>query len=92
MSVASYDILSEPGYASASIIHKDFICIYKFNNRKTSANKWSTMAGPFLTLCEAEVEIKLPELNSTACITKPFHITDQKTITMKFLAEIYLEN
>ena len=32
------------------------------------------MAGSFLTLCEAEAKIKLPELNFTAHIFAPFHL------------------
>ena len=61
--------------ASASIIHDSFVHMNKFNTRKTSANKWSTMAGSFLTSCEAEVKIKLPELNVTLHIIAPFHVT-----------------
>ena len=37
------------------------------------------MAGSFLTSCEAEVKIKLPELNFTAPIFVPFHVTCQKS-------------
>ena len=37
------------------------------------------MAASFLTLCEAEVIIQLPELNFTARIFIPFHITSQKS-------------
>ena len=56
--------------ASASIIHNLFVRTNKFNTRKTPANKWS--------MCEAEVKIKLPELN-TAHIFGPFHVTSQKS-------------
>ena len=52
--------------ASELIIHNLFIRTNKFNTRKTSANKLLTMAASFLTSCEAEVKIKLPELNITA--------------------------
>ena len=65
--------------ASASIIHDSFVRTNKFNTRKTSANKWSTMAALFLTWYEAEVKVKLPELNFTGHIFAPFHITSQKS-------------
>ena len=71
-------ILMDSG-ASISIIHDSFICTNKFNTRKTSANKWSTMAGSFSTLCKVEVKLKLPELNFTAHIFAPFHVTSQKS-------------
>ena len=71
-------ILMENG-ASASIIHDSFVLTNKFNTRKTSANKWPTMAGSFLTSCEAEVEIKFPKLNVTAHIFAPFYVTSQKS-------------
>ena len=68
MSVAQTDALFVPIYikilmdsgTSASIIHKEFVRINKFNTKKTSANKWSMMAGSFATSCEAKVGIKLP--------------------------------
>ena len=65
--------------ASASIIHYSFVCRNKFNTRKISANKWSTMVGSYLTSCKAEVKLKLPELNSTAHIFAPFHVTSQNS-------------
>ena len=65
--------------ASASIIHDSHICANKFNTRNASANKWSTMAGSLLTLCKAEVKIKLPVLNFAAHIFAPFHVTSQKS-------------
>ena len=34
--------------ASVSIIHDSFLRTNIFNPRKTSANKWSTMAGSFM--------------------------------------------
>ena len=37
------------------------------------------MTGSILTSCEAEVNIKLPELNFTAHIFAPFHPTSQKS-------------
>ena len=64
---------------SASFIHNSFLCTNKFNTRNTSANKWSTMAWSFLTSCEAEIKIKLPELHFTAQIFAPFHITSRKS-------------
>ena len=37
------------------------------------------MAGSFSTSCKAEVKMKLPELNFTAHIIAPIHITSQKS-------------
>ena len=37
------------------------------------------MAGSFSTSCEVEVKLKLPELNVTAHIFAPFHVTNQKS-------------
>ena len=87
MSVLQNDVRSKSRYvkilmdsgASASIIHDSFVRTNKFNTRKTSANKWSTMAGSFSTSCEVEVKLKLPELNVTAHIFAPFHVTSQKS-------------
>ena len=66
-------ILMDSG-ASESIIHDSFVRTNVLNNRKNSANKWSKIVGS----CEAEVKIKLPELNFTARIFVPFHKTSQK--------------
>ena len=71
-------ILMDSG-AIASIIHDSFVRTNKFNTRKTSANKWTTMAGSFLTLCKAEVKIEFPKLNVMAHIFAQFHITSQKS-------------
>ena len=87
MSVLRNDVRSKSRYvkilmdsgASASIIHDSFVRTNKFNTRKTSANKWSTMAGSFSTSYEVEVKLKLPELNFTAHIIAPFHVTSQKS-------------
>ena len=46
----------------------------------------------FLTLCEAKVGIKFPEINTIGHISAPFYLTNKKSITMKFLVEIYLGN
>ena len=35
------------------------------------------MSGSFLTSCEAELEIKLPKLDTTTHISAPFHVTDK---------------
>ena len=43
--------------ASASIIHDSFVPTNKFNTRKTSTYKLSTMAGSFPLSCEVEVKI-----------------------------------
>ena len=66
------------GGASASIIHVSFVRTYKFSSRKTSANKWFAMVGSFSTSCEAEVKIKLPQLNLMAHI----FAQDKRVITM----------
>ena len=65
--------------ASASIIHDLVVRRNKFNTRKTSANNWSTIAGSFPTSCEAEVKVKLPELNFTAHTFPPIYVTSQKS-------------
>ena len=65
--------------ANASIILDLFVHTNKLNTRKAFANKWSTMAGSFSTLCKGYVKIKLPELNFTAHIFAPFHVTSQKS-------------
>ena len=80
MSILQYYVQSNSRYvkilidigASPSIIHK-------FKTKKTSAHTWSTMSGSFLTSCEAEIKIKLPELNFSAEIFVPFHISSQKS-------------
>ena len=87
MSVLQNDVCSSSRYnkilidsgASPSTIHASFIRTNKFSNRKTSVNKWSTIPVSCLTLCEAEVKIKLQELNFTAHIFAPFHVTRQKS-------------
>ena len=100
MSVLQNDVRSTSRYvkilmdsnASASIINNSFVRANKFNTRKTSANKWSTMAGSFSTQCKAGVKMKLQELNPMAHIFAPFHVTSQKVITMQFVAKIYYRN
>ena len=42
------------------------------------------MTGSFLTSCEAEVKIKLPELNCTAHNFAPFHVTSQSNYNAFF--------
>ena len=37
------------------------------------------MDGSFVTLYEAEVKIKLSDLNTTTNISAPFHVTDQRS-------------
>ena len=65
--------------ANALIIHNSFIHTTDFDTRNTFANKWSTMAGSFLTLFKAEVKIKLPKLYFTAHIFVRFYVTSQKS-------------
>ena len=66
------------GGASASIIHESHVNKNSFIMRKTSANKWSTIAGSFSTSREAEIGLKMPELNVTAHISASFHVTTKK--------------
>ena len=61
--------------ASASIIHESYISKNNFITRKTAANQWSTIARSFSTSHEAEITSKMPELNVTAHISAPFHVT-----------------
>ena len=68
--------------ASASIIHKSYVCKNNFITRKTSANKWSRMAGSFSTSHKSEITFKMSELNVTAHISAPFHVTTKKVITI----------
>ena len=70
--------------ASASIIHESYVSKNNFITRKTSANKWSTMAGSFSTSCEAEITFKMPEFNVTAHISAPFHVTKKSNYDVIF--------
>ena len=70
-------ILMDSG-ASASIIPKSYISKNNLITRKFSANKWSTMAGSFSTSCEAKITLNMTELNVTAHISVPFHVTTKK--------------
>ena len=65
--------------ASALIIHESYVNKNNFITRKISANKWSTMAGSFSTSREAKITLKMPELNVTAQISTPFHVTTKKS-------------
>ena len=71
-------ILMDSG-AIVSIIDDSFVHTNKFNTRKTSANKWSTMAKSFSTSYKAEGKITLTKLNVTAHIFATFHVTSQKS-------------
>ena len=55
--------------ASASIIHESYVRKNNFVTSKTSAKKWSTMAGSFPMSREAEITLKMPELDVTAHIS-----------------------
>ena len=48
------------------------------------------MVGLFLALCEDEVQIELPELNFTAHIFIPFHVTSQKSNFNVILGQCFL--
>ena len=64
--------------ASASIIHKSYVSKTNYITRKTS-NKWSTISGTFSASHEAEITLKIPELNVTAHISALFHVTTIKS-------------
>ena len=65
--------------ASPSIIHESYVSKNNFVTRKISVNRWSTMAGSFSTSHEAEITFKISELNVTAHISAPFHVTTRKS-------------
>ena len=65
--------------ARALIIHKSYVNENNFITRKISANKWSTVAGSFATSREAKIKFKMSELNVTAHISAPFHMTTKKS-------------
>ena len=64
---------------SVSIIHESYVSKNNFITSKTSANKWSTMAGSISTSHKAEITFKMPELNFTAHISAPLHVTTKKS-------------
>ena len=84
-------ILMDSG-ASASIIHKSYVSKNNFITRKSSANQWSSMAGSFSTSHKAEITLKMPELDVTAHISAPFHLTTKKNNYDVFLGKFYLGN
>ena len=61
------------------IIHESYVSKNNFITRKSSANKWPTTAGSFSTSHEAKIMLKMPELNVTAHISAPFHVTTKKS-------------
>ena len=63
------------------MIHDFYARTNNLNIRKTSMNKWSTMAGLFSMSYESEVKIKLPYLNNMAHSFAQFHVTRQKVFT-----------
>ena len=63
----------------ALIIHKSYVSENSFILRKMSVNQWSKLAGSFSTSREAEITLKMPELNVTAHISAPFHVTTKKS-------------
>ena len=58
-----------------SIIHATYVNKNNFITRKTSVNQQFTLAESFPTPCEAEIKLKLPEVNIKAYISAPFHVT-----------------
>ena len=70
-------ILLDSG-ASASIIHHSYLRKNDFTQDKT-IHEWTTMAGTFKTTRTAKIELKLPELNSTANIAVKCHVTKEKS-------------
>ena len=87
MNVIQNDVRSTSRYvkilmdsdANASIIHDLFVHTNKRTTRNAPANKWSTMAGSYLTSCKAEVKIELSKSNFTAHIFAPFYVTSPKS-------------
>ena len=63
---------------SGGSIHKSFVSKNNFITRKTSANKWSIIAGSFPTSHYARITLKIPEHNVTAHISRPLHVTAKK--------------
>ena len=84
-------ILMDSG-ASASIIHESFESKNNFITRKPSMNKWSTMDGSFSTSREAEIALKMPELNVTAHISAPFHVTTKKVCNFWYIFTLGTRN
>ena len=70
-------ILLDSG-ASASIIQHSYLRKNDFTQDKT-IHEWTTMAGTFKTTRTAKIELKLPELNSTATIAVKCHVTKEKS-------------
>ena len=64
---------------SSSIIDESYVSKNNFITRKTSANKWSTMAGYFSTSRKVEITFEMLELHITAHISVPFHMTTIKS-------------
>ena len=65
--------------ASTSIIHKSYVNKNNFITRRISANKLFTLAGSFSTSHEAEITLKIPELNVTAHISESLQVTTEKS-------------
>ena len=61
--------------ASVSIIQESYVNINNFITRKTSVKLCSIMIGSFSILSEAEIILKLPEINIKAHISVTFHVT-----------------
>ena len=70
-------ILLDSG-ASASIIHHSYLRKKEFTQDK-NIHEWTTMAGTFKTTRTTNIELKLPELNSTANIAVKCHMTKEKS-------------
>ena len=69
--VRTIKILLDSG-ASASIVRKDVLHV-RHKILKDKKNKWSTMAGIFVT----NIILKLPELNHSAEISAKCHLTEK---------------
>ena len=65
--------------ASALIIQESYENKNNFITSKNSASEFSTMVGSFSTSHGAEIPFEIPELNVTAHISTPFHVTTKKS-------------
>ena len=63
--------------ANALIIHKSYVSKNNFFIWKNYAKEWFTMAVSFSTSREAKITFKTPELNVTAHVSAPFHVTSK---------------
>ena len=77
--------------ASKSIIHDPQVHIEKFNNKKISANMWSTMTRPFAMSYEAKVGLYFLNLMLWHTFLRHF-MSLTKNNYIIFLADTSIEN